>query len=426
MRKFISAILTMSVLLMLCGCRENNAETVTETVSEISKTTTVKTTASTVTTTEEKTAAATVAETTTVPTETTVTETTVTKPDLPEPILPPEAVMIDTGNYRDGKKYNFSCITLDEENLLVLYTHYNVDRTYSAYAKIFSISDGSEKADIKIPQTEATDFLVKDGTYEFNDENILCKICSCKNEYDYGEYTKTLLTTIVYTDLSYESTERSNYDYKNYSYEMPGGRRIRESLRYGNVYDAESGELLLNAIYEGEEHKQNVRYGYTFPIDEDRFVYSMWGYEWCWGIGVYDFKTGTARDAPDTYDFFPLGVHGGKIYSVYASDGYTENVIYATDVNTLETTRLFEIAENDYAECYGMTPDGEFLFKAVKMDNENTSEFILYSADTMEIVRKYEFKNAYLQNYGFYFTEDGKAVLKDDKQKCLYILDLNK
>ncbi|MDE6747327.1 MAG: hypothetical protein K2J72_11950, partial [Oscillospiraceae bacterium] len=73
---------------------------------------------------------------------------------------------------------------------------------------------------------------------------------------------------------------------------------------------------------------------------------------------------------------------------------------------------------------YEMTPDGKFLLKI--NDNTVSSNVILYSTDTLEVVREYEFKNTYIDYWYIRFTKDGKAVLNDDKQKCLYVLDLNK
>lgn len=411
MRKFIIAA---AVLLLLGGCKNNEVQPDISETSQTETTTSVsETTAAEVTTTSETTV--TTVETTTV----TTAETTVTKPDLPEPVLPPEAVKIDVGSLYEDEKYYFSYTILDNENILALY-EFNNDGNISAKAGIFSLSDGAEKVTFDIPRTEANTFFIRDNAY-FDDENILCKIYGCKSgEYAY-DYT-CLSETIVYTDCKYESSEFKYKFYDKHVYKLPGGRSITE-MEYGNIIETDSGDLLLNAVFYGYGHKGNIIYSYKFPIDENRFVYSMWGYEWCWGIGVYDFKTGTARDVPDTYNFWPLGVHGGKIYSVCVGDGYAENVIYATDVNTLETTRLFEIAENDYADSYEMTPDGKFFFRAV--ENKNTSEFILYSADTMEVVRKYEFKNAYLQNWSIYFTKDGKVILTDRVLDYLYILDLN-
>lgn len=437
MRKFISAILAMSVLLMLCGCRENNAETVTETVSEISETTTVKTTASMVTTTAEKTAAAIVAETTTVPTETTVTETTVTKPDLPEPILPPEAVKIDM-SIDSKQKYTTQLEILDGENILVIYKFKNADNEIiAADAKIFGVSDGGEKLHIEISKDKTDGYLVKDAkNYRGDDENVYFAIYGyeCDGNINWGKSE-----TIVYTDYTYKTREYTNgVAYYPRLIDIGGKHTLRET-QYSNFYDNESNEILLNSIFEGYDSKSGLSYSYEFAIDDDRFVYSMWGYEWSWGFGIYDFTTGTAMDVPNVGDHRTMGYHDGKIYSYYCEhDGFTDNILYVTDVNTLETTPFHEFYRGDrefidtftdddnydYVYDYKMTPDGKFL-----MNTDGSGEVfkvILYNIDTLEAVREYKFENTYITSWNVELTEDGKAVLKDDKQKCLYILDLNK
>ena len=116
-----------------------------------------------------------------------------------------------------------------------------------------------------------------------------------------------------------------------------------------------------------------------------------------------------------------------------AHDGLTDNILYVTDVNTLETTPFHEFEQSgnefrsdyNYVYDYEMSPNGKFLLKV--NDGTDSIKVILYSTDNLEVVREYEFKNTDIVPYWYVrFTEDGKAVLTDDKQKCLYILDLNK
>lgn len=421
MKKFFIA---MAVPLLLCGC-EKGAEipseisestqsmTAFEEVTEASETTVTTTSVTTVTTSEA----------TTVPTETTAEETTVTEPILPEPILPPEALKIDVGSLYKDEKYDFSYAILDNENILVLYKFKNDDHI-SAKAKIFNLSDGTEKVTVDIPHTEADTFFVYSNAY-YSDENILCKIYGCYWDEDmYIERT----CTAVNNDLSYSTDFTRSGFWDNAQCRLPNGRRIKIT-DYGNIYEiTEDGkhEILLNSIFEGWYSKSNVMYHYYFSIDENCFVYNMSGWEWIWGIGVYDFRTGKATDIPDTYDFFPIGFHGGKIYSVRSSDGYTENVIYASDIKTLETKPLFELDENDDPFAYQMTPDGRLL---VKGDSETGNGFkvILYDADTFACLRKYEFENVYVEDWwGMDIIGNSKAILTDREQKCLYVLDLNK
>lgn len=351
------------------------------------------------------------------------------KLEYPEPVLPPEAVKIDVGSGFNGEKYNFDYKVLDGDNVLVLYTS-EIGGKVSARAKIFGLSDGAEKADIDIPATEADTFFVLGRAYPYLDnENILCQIYGCYWDEDmYIERT----CTAVNDDLSY-STEYTRSGFWDNAYcRLPDGRSITIT-DYGNIYEiTEDGsrEILLNAVFEGWYSKGNIMYHYYFPIDENRFVYNRSGWEWIWGIGVYDFRTRKATDIPNTSDFFPIGFHGGKIYSVCSSEGYTENVIYASDINTLETKPLFELDENDMPDAYKMTPDGSLIIKG---DNElvgdirlnNAFNVFVYDPDTLALLRKYEFKNVYVNWWEMNIIDSGRAVLPDRKQKCLYILGLD-
>ena len=419
----------LSAVLLLGGCGSGDVGEIPSENSETSQTeTTIATAETAAVTTAADTEKIITTEATTAPAETSAAET---KPKLPEPILPPEALKIDVGSLYSGKEYDFSYTILDNENILVLYK-FKIGDHISAMAKIYNTSDGEEKLTVDIPHTEADEFFIRDNTY-FDNENILCRIFSCKKEkYSYGYDYSTLLATTIYKDYGFEPDDNDKYGWNNHIHKLPGGRRITVS-EYGNIREIGSGDLLLNAVYEGPDSKGNIIYSYEFPIDENRFVYSMWGYEWCWGFGIYDFTTGTARDVPDVFDHKPMGYHDGKIYSYYSThDGGTDNILYVTDINTLETTPFYKFeydepelrSDYNFVYDYEMTPDGNFLLKI--NDNENVIKVILYSADTLKVVREYEFKNTYIDYWYIQFTSDGKAVLNDDKQKCLYVLDLNK
>lgn len=415
------------VSLLLAGCREESESVMqtTETTSEVTETTSE--TEETTTAVTESTATA-AAVTVTTAADTTVTTTDVSEPEPPVPVLPSEVVKIDIA--LDLEKYDFDYKVLDEDNVLILYTSEN-DDTVSARAKIFGISDGKERADIDIPDTEADTFFVRDRSdpYNMDDENILCRIYGCYWDEDmYFERT----CTVVNNDLSYSTDFTRSGFWDNAYRRLPGGRRIT-GTDYGNIYgitEDGSWNILLNAVFEGWYSKSNVMYHYYFSIDEDRFVYNSSGWEWIWGIGVYDFKTGKATDIPDTYDFFPIGFHGGKIYSIRSGECYTENVIYASDIKTLETKPLFELDENDIPDAYKMTPDGRFIMKG---DNAligdlrvyNPFTVALYDPDTFALLRKYEFENVHIDWFDVDIISNSKAVLTDRKHKCLYVLDFS-
>ena len=420
MKKLFIAI---AVLLLLCGCEKG-----AEVPSEISETAVQTVTAAEVTATSETTV--TTVETTTVTTtETTVpTGTTAEKkdgivPKMPEAVLPAGTVEIDIDSLYEETNYDFSYMVLDEENILILY-EFKKGGDVSAKAKIFGISDGEEKLTVNIPHTEADTFLIKDSTY-FDDENILCRILSCKEERSYGYNYSTLLATTIYRDYKFKLKDDDIYGLRSHIHELSGGRKITVS-DYGNIREVGSGNLLLNAVYDGPDSKSNVYYRYKFSIDENRFVYDMLGWEWIWGLGVYDFTTGEARDIPYTDEYSPLGYHNGKIYSYYDPyGGGSDNIIYVTDVNTLETKPLFQLDENDLVYCYDMTSDGRFLTNTEYSPKEHTFKVILYSPDTFEIVREYVIGNIFEEPCCTNLF-DGGAVIVSGDEKYIYILDFNK
>ncbi|MCL2638259.1 MAG: hypothetical protein FWD48_07790 [Oscillospiraceae bacterium] len=84
-------------------------------------------------------------------------------------------------------------------------------------------------------------------------------------------------------------------------------------------------------------------YNFVRQIDENRFIYRIRGYEWSWGIGMYDFSTGKQTDFPDTADFWVMDIENNLIYSEHSNfyvgpAGY----IYTTNIDTLETKLVFD------------------------------------------------------------------------------------
>lgn len=407
------------------GCTENpdsdsgqSTQSVQTETPVVSDTSTAAETEETTTVTPETTVTATAAET-----EPEETAASGLEPKMPEAVLPAEAVKIDVEGPYSGAKYDFNYTVLDGENILVFY-EFNVGRDISAKAKIFGVSDGEEKLSVDIPHTEADEFFIRDGSY-FDDENILCKIFSCKIErhscgYDYS----TLLATTIYTDYSVKPDD-DRYGLRNHIHELPGGRKISIS-EYGNIREIGSGDLLLNAVYEGPDSKGNVKYRYKFAIDKNRFVYDMLGWEWIWGIGVYDFTTGEARDIPDTYEYTPLGYHDGKIYSYYDPyGGGSDNIIYVTDINTLEIKPLFELDEHDMVYDYEMTSDGRFFVNTEYSPKNHTFKVILRSTDTFEIAKEYVYENIFEEPCCTSITDIGAVTVSGD-EKYIYILDFSR
>lgn len=290
-------------------------------------------------------------------------------------------------------------------------------------AKIFGISDGEKKLSADIPHTEADEFFIRDGSY-FDDENILCKVFSCKIErYSCGYDYRIPNTATVYDDYSVNPDD-DGYGWREHIHELPGGRKITVS-EYRNIREVGTGKLLLNAVYDGPDSKFGIYYRFKFAIGKNRFVYDMLGWEWIWGIGVYNFTTDKARDVPDTYEYRPLGCHNGKIYSYYDPyGGGTDNIIYVTDLNTLETTPLFELDGQDMVYDYEMTSDGRFFVNTEYSPKAHTFTVILRSTDTFDVVKEYVFENIFEKPCCTSSTNIGAAIISGN-EKYLYILGLD-
>ncbi|MDE6763791.1 MAG: hypothetical protein K2J73_08945 [Oscillospiraceae bacterium] len=203
------------------------------------------------------------------------------------------------------------------------------------------------------------------GPYEMIPDaggDMLCKYIifySVFNE-DSGIYNTDYNTVTVRNDFSYDITD--GYTVQDGSFECCG-HNITE--RDPDIIDADSGEILIagKAADEGDEFS-GTRQMYYFPAGENRFIYRTLANESLPSFGIYDFSSGTATDVPDSKDLIPLGVHGGKVYSVKTAwDGFGTE-LYATDIKTLETEFFMDcpltVKMNDYVE-YAMPENGEYI-----------------------------------------------------------------
>lgn len=120
---------------------------------------------------------------------------------------------------------------------------------------------------------------------------------------------------------------------------------------------------------------------HRFPIDENRFVYRILGYESIPGFGIYDFSSGTYKEVPDSQDLLPLGTKGGMIYSVRTEwDGFGTN-IYITDADTLETTFFMDFPyalDMNMIVNYVMPESGDYIAAIC----ESANDLYIYKIDT--------------------------------------------
>lgn len=218
------------------------------------------------------------------------------------------------------------------------------------------------------------------GTYEMITDvggDVLCRYIvsySVFNE-ESGFFDTDYRTVTVRNDFSYDITD--GYTVRDGSFECCG-HNIAE--RDPDIIDADSGEILAagKAAEEGDEFS-GTRQMYYFPVDENRFVYRTLANESLPSFGIYDFSSGTATDVPDSKDLIPLGVHGGKIYSVKTPwDGFGTE-LYTTDTETLETEFFMDcpiaIKTNDYVE-YAMPESGDYIALKYKPADDEASALL--------------------------------------------------
>lgn len=194
----------------------------------------------------------------------------------------------------------------------------------------------------------------------------------------------------------------------------------------GDIIDTDSGEILVEGYDGTSEYDLSITsQRYCFPIDENRFVYYTAGYERIPGFGIYDFSTGTATDVPDSRNLVPLGIRGGRIYSLqteWDSLGH-DTALYVTDTETLETELFMEspvsLELNDYAD-YEMTESGSAIVMGYYPDDETVSPHLyLIDSDTKEFTVcdiPGEFRD-----YGFSKTDGGAFIMSNREDKALII-----
>lgn len=239
--------------------------------------------------------------------------------------------------------------------------------------------------------------------------DIFCKYVTYRSVYDENNdsFNEDYSVITVRSDLSYDIT--GGYTAADSSLEVCGHNILE---RDPDITDADSGSVLAaGKAAAGDDDFSGTRQTYCFPVDGNRFVYRTLGYERLPGFGIYDFSAGTAKDVPDSKDLIPLGVHGGRIYSVKTAwDGYGTE-LYITDTETLETEFFMDcpitVEANDYVE-YAMPESGNFI--AMKYQPEDGgSPAVLYSIDPD--TKDYVSENI-PEDFKYYsLTRSGDAVL---------------
>ena len=211
--------------------------------------------------------------------------------------------------------------------------------------------------------------------------DVLCRYVISYSVFDEdsGFFNTDYRTVTVRNDLSYDISE--GHAPQDSSFECCG-HNIAE--RDPDIIDTDSGDILVaGKAVTSDDDFSGTRQTYYFPVDENRFVYRTVGYEALPGFGIYDFSAGAAADVPDSENLIPLGVHGGKIYSVKTAwDGFGTE-LYTTDTETLETEFFMDcpltLKGNDYVE-YAMPESGSYIAFKYHPADENAPA-LLYGID---------------------------------------------
>lgn len=260
----------------------------------------------------------------------------------------------------------------------ILAVDYSVESEDSFHVRLrfYGIEENKQLAEIDMPEGF--------GAYEMiteTNDGILCKYIVSNSVFDEesGVFNSDYAAVTVHNDFTYEISD--GYAPQDVSREVCG-HNIAE--RDPDITDADSGEVLVvGRAAASDDDFSGTRQMYYFPIDENRFVYRTAGYESLPGFGIYDFSSGTAADVPQSENLVPLGVRGGKIYSVKTRwDGYGTE-LYVTDAETLETEFFWdfpdEVQANDYIE-YAMPESGNYIaLKYLSADEGKPA--LLYAID---------------------------------------------
>lgn len=270
---------------------------------------------------------------------------------------------------------------------------------------------------------EITDGWYSDGYIEGYGD-IFCKVLLTRRKEDEnGEFLGfDKAIAIVRDDYTYEIAE---YTPENAAFEHYGHHIAEWDI---NIVDADSGEVIVQGFAADEGQDE---YGfltetiyYKFPIDENRFVYGIGGYERVPGFGVYDFETGTARKVPESEDLASVGYSDGYIYAVKTAwDGFGTE-LYRIDANTLEAEFYMNYTSVDTSAYvrYGMPPDGSHIAILAEEPYDSDNDDMLYIVD----IKTGEQRKAVITersqvSAGVSYSGGGEAVIANWQGKILLI-----
>lgn len=228
--------------------------------------------------------------------------------------------------------------------------------------------------------------------------DVLCKIPLIRFNND--KLKSDYAVIWVYNDFTTELIEGDPREI----FSFPAGSHNISDQPY-DLFDADSDEIIVKGFFDAETELglASKWFDYKFPIDDDRFVYRICGFESMPGFGYYDFTTDKAADFPDSRNFMPIGHHNGKIYAeLTAWDGMCQGELRTFDTDTLESKIFMPPNQtSDKFTEYTMSPDGSFII-ANDFDGSGINILRIISPDSGENLVKCELN--FGGNYGSQFT----------------------
>ncbi|MCL2020160.1 MAG: hypothetical protein FWG70_10455 [Oscillospiraceae bacterium] len=220
--------------------------------------------------------------------------------------------------------------------------------------------------------------------------------------------------------------EKRGQDSRNIEF----GDKILREIDFG-IFEDRNGELteLLppipeeNKFYYGENNeawevaweamKSTVVHRFETQIDENRFLYTMIGYESAPGFGIYDFTTETYAHIPDTQQLFFMQSIDNNLYFFYQEYGSETDSFYRLDSDTLELEKILDmkefIAEQNLPFSYptfridkiyaAFSEDGKFITFAIyngdRFDHDFETKYQIYVLDLSDntVINTYYFES---------------------------------
>lgn len=328
------------------------------------------------------------------------------------------------------KIFNYGGLAPTADGVKTFYEHnyFIKDNIFGSGYGVFSADGGDIKYQIRLFDTYENKllkiidlpegYMIEDCVFKTDGDELCRYIISnliYDEENDYSIIKYAVMT--IRNDLSYDISE--DYTPQSRSFECCG-HNIAEWER--DIVDTDSGDILVEGYDGTSEYDINItRKLYKFPIDENRFVYSTGGHESIPGFGIYDFSDRTYTDVPDSRELIPIGVHGGKIYSVKAVWSGFGTDLYTTDTETLETELFMECPFNedaaDYAD-YTMPESGDYI-ALIFTPRDDKAPSVLYGIDpdTKEVVSA-DIPNEF-EHYSLRLLKENSVMISNCSDKVL-------